>query len=136
MGQETIPLARWVNVLNDATANSAVPTLATEGIARPTNWDGKLILGRLRHTAAGARTATLTLYGYIPSVLDEDGAAVTGAAGWTDTGETLTVSGSTDVDEIQSGASYEGLTVFQRLYWRVTSISGSPTINVDMAFTE
>jgi len=128
----------WRRLLNAVTANQGVPTLVTDGVAVPNNWDGRFAMVRIRQTATGARTATLTLYGYKGATLDEDGAAVTSSEGWVNLNESWSISGSANTDEIpSSGGLLQGIAGFQRLYVVVASISGtSTTISLDVGLTE
>lgn len=138
MSQETIPPARWVRVLNALTANQAVPSLTTDGIRVPTNWKGKFILARLKTAATGARTATITLYGYKGLSVDDDGAAVASSNGWINTGESWSISGSTNYDQIPSSSGLlQALTAFERLGVQVASLTGTAhAVTLDLGFTE
>ena len=118
------------------TAETFVHTASsTSGVAVPANRRGKKVVTRLRHTATGARTATVRIYGYCPGEVDSDGAAVASTSGWVDTGEDITLA-STAVDGSQADV-FETLTVFTRLHGKITAVTGtSTTLGLAFAFTD
>lgn len=136
MYQESIVASSWVNVFTGSTGTSSAPSASTDGIAVPKNCNGKNTVLRLRHTATGARTATITLWGYCAGEVTTAGVAVAGSAGWDDTGESYSLA-STSTDGSVTVFVTEALTVYSRIYVRITAISGtSCTLGCAAAFTD
>lgn len=133
--------ASWVNIITGAIATSAAPTTATQGIEVPVLRRGKPVVIRLRHTTTAgndARTCTIKLYGYCPGeVVQPTGVAVgAAAAGWDDINESYSLA-SVSADGNVTAFVLESVTVYSRLYCRVTAISGTGTaLGVAAAFTE
>lgn len=135
MLQESVIVGQWLNILNQAAAANSAPTVVTDGVAVPINRQGKAVLVRFRHTATGARTFSVKLWGYIAGEVDADGAAIATTAGWADTEETVSLaSTSTDGSFVRV---FEGLAGFSRLYAEVTAISGTAAkASVALGLTE
>ncbi len=135
---ETVYPAYWLSLLDARTTNKAAPTLVTDGAQVPPNRHGKFILVRLKTAATGARAATINLYGYKGLSRDSAGDTITGSAGWVDTGETWTITGSADYDQIPTSSGLlQALSAFERFDVEVTSISGTGhEVTLDLGLTE
>lgn len=136
MSQEVVSPGYWVNVLNGETAvDASIPSGATDGIRNPNNRKGKIVVARIRHVATGARTCTARIWGYVPGEVDSAGDAVASTAGWVDTEEDFTMT-STAVNS-SFAKVYEHLTIFERLDFQITAISGTGnTVGLAFGFTE
>jgi hypothetical protein len=135
MNQEMVKVGRWLNILNEATATTNAPALATDGVALPVNLAGKNVVIRFRHSATGARTFTVALYGYCAGEVNASNEAIANTAGWVELREVESLA-STAVNGSICQA-YESLTAFSRLYARVTAISGtSCKVSVALGLTE
>jgi len=135
---------RWMNLFTAQVAVTAAPTTALQGVAIPPGRHGKSVIIRLRHTATGARTCTVTLYGYCPGEKTfreggtgiEEGTDISSTAGWDDLNESYSLA-SVSADGSITAFVLESPTVYSRLYARITAITGtSCTLGAAVAFTE
>lgn len=137
MFQESIIASKWINILTGQLATTSAPTTsATAGIAVPNNMRGKNAAIRLRHTATGARTCTIKLFGYCAGEVDAVGAAIASSAYWDDLNESFSLT-STSTDGAICAGVFEALSIYSRIECQITAISGtSCTIAVAIAFTD
>lgn len=140
MAQEAIhPVNYWLNIADGLTALNGAPTLATDGvdIREITKFSrhGKGTMGKARHSATGARTFTVKIWGYTPNELTYQGVEISNSGGWCDTEETMSLaSTSTDGQFVQV---YEYLTIFERLYCELTAVTGTGTaVSFAMGLTD
>jgi hypothetical protein len=136
---------KWMNLLNAATATNSAPTAATDGVKLPPDAIGKGMVLRLRHSATGARTATVKLWGYCPGEftrgpeglpLQRGPTDIASTAGWDDLGEEKSLS-SVSSDGSITAFVLEYASVYERLYVELTAVSGtSATISVAAALLD
>ncbi len=133
--QEAIISSQWLNILNEAAATNSAPSGAAAGVKVPLNRKGKNVLVRFRHTATGARTFTVALWGYILGEVTAAGAAIASTAGWADLEETITLaSTATDGSFVRV---FEALTGMDRVYAEITAVTGtSAKVSVALGLTE
>lgn len=130
MAQEAIhTINYWLNIANELTALNGAPSLATDGvnITQITNLarHGKGVMGKARHSATGSRTFTGKIWGYTPNELTYQGVEISNSGGWCDTEETMSLADtSTDGQFVQV---YTFLTIFERIYWELTAVTGTST---------
>lgn len=137
MSNHQIQPGTWVRHGNSAAsyvAYTAAPSLATDGIpVLPLGRNLDVLFG-IKHAAAGARTFTIDLYGYKPNVYGVTaGNALTelaATAAWCHVAQFV-------YDEAADGEDVhrmQALSAFSRVYGRLTTSTGAPTINLDFCF--
>jgi hypothetical protein len=128
---------KWIRHGNAAAsyvALTAAPAAATDGIPIWPKGKNLDILIGIKHTAAGARTFTLDIYGYKPNVnVVTAGNALSEQAA---TAEWVHAAQFT-YNEAANGSDahrLQALSAFSRLYARLTTSTGSPAVYVDFCF--
>jgi hypothetical protein len=131
-------LVRTAELLAAATATSAQPSAATDGVVKPSGVDRVDLF--LRSTAgSGDMEVTVRLWGYQPefdewfplSIGSGAGDAVN-RSGWMNGGAPIEESGA---DEIRHYEAVENLSLFGRLYAQVVAIGGTSTaVDLDVVW--
>ena len=137
----TLNPALWIrhgdttDAANDYRALTSAPTASTDGIPVPADRRESLAHLKLTHSAAGARTFTVDVWGYKPGaqiLLSSAWVTISGAAEWAHIG-------SFQVDESGDGSEchlLEAISGFTRLAAQVSSSSGSPDVWTDFGFAQ
>lgn len=119
---------------NDYRAETAVPTLVSEGLAVPPDQRASLASLMITHEAAGARSFTVTIYGYKPAtyiMLAGVLTAIANSEGWAHAGE-IEVTGAANAAETHL---LEGTAGFTRLAAVVSLAVGAPDVWTDFGFS-
>uniref|UniRef100_A0A6H1Z7R8 Uncharacterized protein n=1 Tax=viral metagenome TaxID=1070528 RepID=A0A6H1Z7R8_9ZZZZ len=136
MPSESIQPSQWIRdgeAASPHVAHIAAPTLPTDGVPVPGDLLEALVALGIIHSAAGAHSFDVDVYGYKPDSVGPTGVALAASARWGHIGQySVTAVGGAEAVEFHQ---LRGISRFTRLFAMISTLVGAPVVYLEFGMS-
>lgn len=136
MPSKSVQLSQWIRVGAGASphvALEAAPTLVTDGVPVPGDLLDALVCLGIIHSAAGAHSFDVDVYGYKPASVGPTGAVLAASARWGHIAQfPVTAAAGAEATEFHQ---LRGISRFSRLYAMISGKAGAPAVYLEFGMS-